>query len=171
MDEPGYLYLFENIEDAILITDRINVSDFMFDLLHDNRSVCYVSDNFPLLSNLNVIENIALFRMFHDNVTIEQAAANVAPFIGNLEMQDAMLKRKESLSRKEIIGAYLLRAVSRGSDVIITDFAKAGDLEILKNALERIKKRFFLWIMCLEKELSNYSDFAFKKVRLAGYEI
>jgi len=171
MSEPGFLRLLENKEDAILIMDKIKASDFVFNVLLDNRSVCYVSDSFPLLSNLNVIENITLSNMFHENETLQQAAAKVTPFIENLGMQDAILKRKESLSREEIIRTCLLRAVSRGSDVIMTDFAKAGELNILKDSLVKINKRLFLWIMCLEKDLGNYNDFAFKTVRLAGYKL
>ncbi|RPJ11470.1 MAG: hypothetical protein EHM30_14480 [Desulfobacteraceae bacterium] len=77
-----------------------------------------------------------------------------------------MPKRKERLSREEIINTYVLRAISRGSDVIITDLAAPGDLDILKNSLKKAGKRLYLWIMCREKELGNYDGFAFKKIRL-----
>ncbi len=162
----GFLQLPDNSEDAIIVTDGIIFTDFISRIMPGNRAVGCVSDCFPLLSNLNAIENITLFKMFHDNETLDQAEAEVTSFIDNLGMREAMPKRKERLSREEIINTYVLRAISRGSDVIITDLAAPGDLDILKNSLKKAGKRLYLWIMCREKELGNYDGFAFKKIRL-----
>jgi ABC-type polar amino acid transport system ATPase subunit len=168
MSETGFLRLPDNMENAILITDGIEVSGFISGIMSGNRSVGYVSDGFPLLSNLNAIENITLFKMFHDNKTMKQAVAEMTPFIENLGMLEAMPKRKERLSREEIINTYILRAVSKASDVIITDIAAQGDLDILKKSLEKVGKRLSLWILCREMELGNLNLFAFKKFRLMG---
>jgi ABC-type Na+ transport system ATPase subunit NatA len=163
--------LVENKEDLILVTDGADIPYFVLSAITDFPSICIVSDRFPLLANLNVIENITLFNMYHGNIGFKEATERIKPYLSDLDMAEVSRKRKESLTRQELIQTYVLRCFSRGCDFIMTDFDKMSDMKILRETLDKIKKRVFLWIMCSQNDLGNFSEFNFNKVRISGCKV
>jgi len=163
--------LSENKEDLILVTDEADIPYFVLSAVTDFPSIGIVSDRFPLLANLNVIENITLFSMYHENIGFKEASERIKPYFSDLDMAEVSRKRKENLTRQELIQTYALRCFSRGCDFIMTDFDKMSDMKILRETLDKTKKRVFLWIMCSQNDLGNFSEFNYKKMRISGCNI
>jgi ABC-type uncharacterized transport system ATPase subunit len=156
--------LVEYKEDLIFIAGRADIPHFILSAVAEFPSVCVVSDRFPLLANLNVIENITLYNMYNENVSLSEAAGRIKPYLSDLNIDDILLKRKESLTRKELIDTYILRCLSRGCEFVLTDFEKISDIKLLRERLDEIRKRIFLRIICSQDDTGILREFNYKRI-------
>lgn len=78
-----------------------------------------VSKNTPLLSNLDIVENIALIDEVHHKKSRAQAQKNVLQMLQRLSLEDIAQKRPSACTAEEIFYAMVLRAVLFDASTII----------------------------------------------------
>ena len=139
----------------------------LMDLAAQSQShIGLIRDDFPLLSNLSLLENIVLSPSFHKNMTVGQAREKIAPSIEALKMGKALGWRKEWLSREELLKAYLLRGVASDNSIIMMQSPQLSDLEIVLDSIARLEGVLRLWVCCLWNETDKYSDYDLLEIEL-----
>ncbi len=80
-----------------------------------------VADDLPLLSNLSVVQNIALIRQYHDRLSTEDSKNKALTLLDVLGLCAIAGKRNPDLSDRERFIAKLLRASQRHEAVVVID--------------------------------------------------
>ena len=91
----------------------------MIDIHKDHLGL--VAVDVPLISNLNVCDNIALIIQYHQNVPAKQAAQFVISSLKRFGMESIACKRNPSLTDEERFCAMLLRAAMVTDAIILID--------------------------------------------------
>jgi ABC-type lipopolysaccharide export system ATPase subunit len=80
-----------------------------------------VSLDVPLISNLNVLQNIALIKAYHHHASSKEAEALVLSYLEKLKLTHIAFKRNPGLSYEERFCAMLLRAVMVEDNAVLID--------------------------------------------------
>lgn len=80
-----------------------------------------VAVDVPLISNLNVCDNIALIIQYHNNVPVKEAEKLVIGHLKRCGLEQIAFKRNPSLSDEERFCAMLLRAAMVKDAYILID--------------------------------------------------
>ncbi|NCC25052.1 MAG: hypothetical protein EOM25_07615 [Deltaproteobacteria bacterium] len=121
-----------------------------------------VDEDFPFLSNLNMIENITLGDMYTNHRGLAAATARILPTIEALGMREAMGRRKETLTQEEMLKAHILRCLAGDSRAVFMEYPRIWDLRLLLEYLKNISSDMALWISCHEKSLRTYEGLGFE---------
>lgn len=87
----------------------------------DNRHIGLVSIDIPLISNLDVWNNIALIRQYHFNIKEAPARQLVMEYLQRYDMVNIAYKRNPALTDEERFCVMLLRAVMMKNAVVVID--------------------------------------------------
>ncbi|HOJ52237.1 MAG TPA: hypothetical protein PLT64_07275 [Syntrophales bacterium] len=108
---------------------------------------CIVSPLYPLISNLSVVQNVALIKEYHERWPRRKAEGFTYELLTRLGMAEIGPKRNPALTNAERFIALLLRAALMIGDVIVIDrpFIIMPDLykaDFIINALQGIEEFF-----------------------------
>jgi len=159
---------FLNInKNLLLVAGSPGQLSMLMDLSAQSQShIGFISDGFPLLSNLDVLGNIVLGPMFHKNMSMRQAREKIDSAIQALGMMKQMHRRKEMLGRGELLRAYLLRSLACDNSIVLMNTPSLYDLDIIQDALERLAYKMRLWVCCLEMNTGLYENYDLMKIKL-----
>lgn len=85
------------------------------------RQAAPVSVDVPLLSNQNVLMNIALIKQYHENMPMSKAEPIVLSALRKLDLERIAYKRNPDLNNEERFFAMLLRASMVQNALVIID--------------------------------------------------
>jgi ABC-type Na+ transport system ATPase subunit NatA len=125
-----------------------------------------ISDDFPLLVNLTLLENITLAAMYHQSRSLQSCLEDITPWLDSLEMHAVMDQRPQFLSRPLRLKAYLLRALLNGSTFLLLPLLSRTDCDVLHRAVQRADLPVFLWACCLSNEVDVYTSLEYPLIRL-----
>jgi ABC-type nitrate/sulfonate/bicarbonate transport system ATPase subunit len=80
-----------------------------------------VSEDVPLISNLDVWINIALIRQYHQNLASEAAHEEVMGYLRRYQLEEIAAKRNPALTHEQRFRVMLLRAAMVSQAVIVID--------------------------------------------------
>lgn len=85
------------------------------------RQAAPVSVDVPLLSNQNVLMNIALIKQYHENMPIAKVEPIVFSALRKLDLERIAYKRNPALNNEERFFAMLLRASMVQDALVVID--------------------------------------------------
>lgn len=159
-----------NLKDNLLLLaeTREEFDGFMALAARFHYQIGIVSDRFPLLASLTVLENIALMAMYHRNLSLSRVEAQVEPEFAALGMTAAAGKRLEHLSREEVLQTYLLRCLAKNNIIVLMNTPAASEIELILDSLARLGKKLRLWIACLAGDAETYRRFPLRTITVGG---
>ncbi len=80
-----------------------------------------VSILYPLISNLSVVQNIALIKEYHARWPRKKAERTVVEYLDRIGLGDIAVKRNPALTAKERFAAMVLRAAFMGGELVVID--------------------------------------------------
>jgi ABC-type transporter Mla maintaining outer membrane lipid asymmetry ATPase subunit MlaF len=80
-----------------------------------------VSIDVPLISNLNVLENIALIKEYHHHLSQSEAETLVLAYLEKMNLSGIARKRNPALTHEERFCAMALRAVMVEENIVVID--------------------------------------------------
>lgn len=89
--------------------------------MRDRRNTGLVSSEAPLISNLNIWENVALIKQYHQNMPENQAKKLALRHLKRLGLENIADIRDPDLKEKEVFCGMLLRAAMVVDAVIFID--------------------------------------------------
>lgn len=97
-----------------------------------------ISKELPLISNLNMIENIAIIEEFHNRITTNEAHSHGFELLKKINCESIAYKHINECSYLELFYVMLLRAIMCKEDVIIVCYVYflVEDLETLDPIVE-----------------------------------
>lgn len=104
------------------------------------RDYSLVSKNLPLIYNLNIIENIALIKEVHENLSVAQAQNLAIEALELVSYGEIAKKRANSCSSMEIFFAMFLRALMTQEPNIIIEmrYNLVENLQDIETVLQKI---------------------------------
>lgn len=85
------------------------------------RRIGMVSEDVPLISNLDVWINIALIRQYHQNLSGEAAQKEVMGYLRRYKLEMIATKRNPALTDEQRFQVMLLRAAMVADAVVVID--------------------------------------------------
>lgn len=126
-----------------------------------------VPDNrFPLLANLNVLENIALKSMYHKNSTLQEVHNYISPLASILMIDDLLQKRKEQLAEEDLFNIYLLRCIANQDNVILLVEPEPTDWVSTYNFVKGARPEIRLWACCYADESGKYDRLNLRNIKI-----
>lgn len=89
--------------------------------LRHRQNLGVVSEDVPLISNLDVLSNIALIKQYHQNLPHETAKKEVVGYLKRYQLDKIANKRNAALTPEQRFRILLLRAAMMMEAVIIID--------------------------------------------------
>lgn len=104
------------------------------------KEYALISKDTPLISNLNMCENIALIKETHEHKSIKDAENEAFEMLQKIELGETALKRVSQCNSLEIFFVMLIRALmsDRKCVIIVPLFLLTGSFEDIKNILQKI---------------------------------
>ncbi|MDK2956889.1 MAG: hypothetical protein PWQ57_2385 [Desulfovibrionales bacterium] len=157
-----------NLREHLLITadDEATGKEFLAKVGRFHHQVGVAGENFPLLANLSVLENITVMRMYHENESRRKAFSNVEASVKALHMEDALHKRDGELSHAERLKAFALRSAAKGDIIHLLAEPRISDVQITLQAVESLPKPLRLWVLCLADDAAMYQNFDLRRIEV-----
>jgi len=111
----------------------------MQEFLQTQEEYVLISHYTPLLSNLDMNENIALIKEVHENMRVLDAEALAEKLLGVVGLASIAKERVESCSREEIFLVMFIRALMSQEKNVIIELPTTA-LGTLQNICEIIEK-------------------------------
>lgn len=80
-----------------------------------------VSIDIPLISNLTVLQNIALIKEYHSRISRKQVENHVLAYLEKMNLPHIADKRNPALTHEERFCALVLRAVMVEENIVVID--------------------------------------------------
>lgn len=99
-----------------------------------------VTKNTPLISNLNMCENIALIKETHENLNTISAEAEATKELEKIGFSAIVKKRISECNTEEIFFTMLIRALmtKERSVIIVSLLSLIGDFADIKSTIDKI---------------------------------
>ncbi len=130
-------------------------------LLQCRSSIGIIGNEFPFLANLNVVENILLGTMYHNNLPLEEAFEPLREDIEALGVMDVMRQRKNQLNTLTRMKCQLLRCIACGNTIVLVHTGQFAVAQTLLHALEMLRQPPAMWIACSAKNALAYEKLNF----------
>ncbi len=106
--------------------------------IKQSRNFALVSENTPLLRDLNVIENIALILEYHDKISIKKAQSCVNDVLKRCGADILSYKKVYELDKKDSIIIKYIRAYMSNFEIILIDrpFSMLDKMEDMQSIFE-----------------------------------
>jgi ABC-type proline/glycine betaine transport system ATPase subunit len=110
--------------------------------VQNNQHLGLVSIGIPLISNLDVWNNIALIRQYHFNINEDTAQQLVFEYLHRYDLVNIAYKRNPALTDEERFCVMLLRAVMLDNAVVVIDrpFQILSDIQDARFIYAALKK-------------------------------
>lgn len=110
-------------------------------------SIALVSFDIPLISNLDVWNNIALIKLYKEDMNVRQAKKYVLRLLLRFGLEDIAYKRSAVLSEEQKFCVMLMRAAMVKNAIIVIDrpfmiLHKSKDSILIMEALMKIEDLF-----------------------------
>jgi len=154
------------------ITDSISIK--LFSSVHDlnlykedaylSEEYAFVSTSTPLLSNLSMIENIALIMQFHEHLSRKKSQKIAYDALKALGLISIAPLRYDACSDKDIFYVQLIRAfVKKGAKIIIDQpfvfLAEENSINFILDALDALLIPYQqVMIIDLKNQESRYKE-------------
>ena len=116
--------------------------------MRENRGrLGLVSVNAPLISNLNVLSNIALIQQYHQKISSDAAHQLVLQYLKRFGMENIAFKRNPALTHEERFCTMLVRAVMVVDALLVIDrpfqiLKNHGDARFIYDALKTVSDSY-----------------------------
>jgi ABC-type lipoprotein export system ATPase subunit len=128
------------------------------------NQIGFISDAFPLLSNLDVLENITLGSMYRQNISLKKAYRNIEREILALRLESLLHKRRELLTREELVRVQFARCLATDNSVILLESPTVFSLEIVFDCLRAIDRRIRIWVTCHQPDKLSYGGYPLREI-------
>lgn len=157
-------------KDNLLITanNESALNELTSMVAQDRGKIGIIGDEFPFISNLNMLENITLGTMYRQNITLEKARNHILPSINALAMEATLSRRKEILSPKEIILSQILRCISCGNSILFMLSPPTVMTDTVIQAVAMVPHPLRVWIACHTKATAAYEYLKFTTFNIDG---
>jgi len=160
------VYRGDNITDSISIRlfSSINELNRYKEETYPNEDYAFVSTSTPLLSNLSMIENIALIMQVDERLSRKEAQKIAYDAMKPLGLISVAPLRYDVCSQKEIFYVQLIRAfVKKGAKIIIDQpfafLAEENSINFILDALDALLIPYQqVMIIDLENQGSRYKE-------------
>jgi ABC-type Na+ transport system ATPase subunit NatA len=157
-----------NLREHLLVTAASESAGkaFLSKVGRFHHQVGVAGEQFPLLANLSVLENITVMRMYHNNESRPKAFSQVKASVKALEMESALHKRDGDLSHAERLKAFALRSAAKGDIIHLLAEPRISDVQITLQAVERLPKPLRLWVLCRADDAAMYQNFDLRRIEV-----
>lgn len=133
----------------------------LMDWLNQHPDSVSIAENLPLLSNLNMLENIALIDEVHGRLSVKEAESKALQRLTHLGMERLALLRTAQCTYEERFLIMLLRATSMPVNQVFILFPLSlvpheGGMEPVLNRIQQIDTKMNLQILDLKSNLILY---------------
>lgn len=110
--------------------------------LNDLDNYSLISNETPLISNLDIIENIALIKEVHEKMSVKKAEGLAKVYLEDISLESIARKRPSSCSDLEKFYVKVIRACMSKDEriVILTPFSLIKDTMDIKKVVADMKK-------------------------------
>ena len=163
MNLSSWLNLDENI--LLVAYKEKQIDELMNYSVQLQHSIGIVSfERYPLISKLNVAENIVLCNMFNENISMRQALETVSPYIKSLSLDDKMQAYNKDLNSEDYFNICILRCIASKKRIILFDSPEPYDIDVLLSWLKQMGLEIRIWICCLVDRAPVYDRMALKSI-------
>ncbi|WP_457570890.1 hypothetical protein [Desulfovulcanus sp.] len=167
IDEKKINYLLSTKKNIILLLKDDAFSDYIVNLTSLSRGhIGLISDKFPFLSNLDIIENICLGLMYAQNISLKKCINKIYNYVKLLNMEDCLWLRKEQINEEQLVKGYFLRCIANGNSVIFMDSPKPKWVRIVLQCIEKTKLYQNVWVSTFWANKGVYNDFNFDVIEI-----
>jgi len=100
-----------------------------------------ISEETPLISNLNILENIALIKEIHEHMPTRKAQTLAQEYLNKIGHEKIGQLRINSCNNAEIFDVMLVRAMmSKEDTVVILPLSSMDNLKEMQEMLKHIKE-------------------------------
>lgn len=101
-----------------------------------------ISKDTPLISNLNMIENIALIKEVHELLSIEKAESIAKESLAKIDIAQIALKRLNQCNSLEIFYVMFIRSLmsKERSVIVVTPFSLINNLRDIQPIVDTIER-------------------------------
>jgi ABC-type polar amino acid transport system ATPase subunit len=159
-----------NLRDHLLMAaaDEAAEQGFLEAVGRFHHQVGVAGEEFPLLANFTVLENITVMRMYHKNESRRRAYEHVLPSAQALGMEEALNRRDGELGRTERLKAFVLRSAAKGNIIHLLDAPRISDVDTTLQAVQSLPKPLRLWVLCLAGDAPMYREFNLRRIDLGA---
>lgn len=166
MNLSYWLNLRENL--LLQANNRTEMPQFLELVAQFHYQIGMVSDSFPLLASLSVLENITLMNMYHQKKSATEAYKALEKDITALGMQNKLHLHREKMAREDILKTYVLRCVAKNNIIILLNTPRLTDVSLVQKCLDDIEKKIRLWVLCLEDDSIAYRNLNLRTIPLVA---
>lgn len=121
----------------------------------------FIRDSIPLISNLNILENIAIIKEVHKNKTIKKAEDEALELLKRISLEDIADKRITQCNEFEIFCAMLIRAMMNEKKhiIIVTPFSLITallDMKEITDIIDILDIKKDIIIVDMQNNRTNY---------------
>ncbi|MFT7860419.1 MAG: hypothetical protein ABXS93_05745 [Sulfurimonas sp.] len=101
-----------------------------------------MSENTPLISNLNMVENLALIKEFHQQKSVKKAEKEALIYLRAIGLEEIALKRVNECNKYHILSVMVLRALLSSAEtvVVVMPFSIVSNLRHIDQCLKKLNK-------------------------------
>jgi ABC-type lipoprotein export system ATPase subunit len=163
-DLTPYLHTEEHlllvVSNSTMLTRIMHLSALL------QNQIGFISDSFPLLSNLDVLENITLGSMYRHNISLKKARRIIEQEIRALHLESLLHKRKELLTREELVRVHFARCLATDNSVILLESPTVFSLEIVFECLRSVDRRIRIWVSCHHSDKLSYRGYPLRETAI-----
>jgi len=168
IDEKKINYLLSTRKNILLLLKEGAFDSYIINLISFSRGhIGLISNKFPFLSSLNIIENVCLGLMYNQNISLKNSIKKIHDYIKMINMEDCLWLRKEQINEDQLVKAYFLRCVANGSSVIFMDSPKYEWIKIVLQCIERTNLYQNVWISTSLANKDLYNDLKFDVIEVS----
>lgn len=117
-------------------------------MLEHGRASSMISLDIPLISNLDVLHNIALIKLYRDNISRRRAEELVMKLLTRYKLESIAYKRSAELTDEQQFCVMLLRAAMVNEAIIVIDrpfviLHNSKDSSFMERALDTIDDLYY----------------------------
>ena len=162
MDFPLWLH---HTEDLLLPMDGEAALQEVLDRAHlAGSQFGVVSKKYPLLSGLTVAENLALWNMYHRNLSLNLILRRFTDVLERLGVAAGPFDRVTGLSSRDVFALLLARCLASESQVIVLLAPRRHEAQLALELMAGLSPRPRLWVLCLAKRAEAYHDLPLKRL-------
>jgi ABC-type lipoprotein export system ATPase subunit len=165
---PGLLSILTAQRRHLLLVseNESTISQLTAMVVQSDSPIGVISDDFPFLANLSVLENIVLGCMYHKAMSLLSCRETIQDFVDALGLNESLDQRSQLLSRPKLLKMHLLRCMANGSTFVFLPMPSRLDCDILHRAAESLDRDVFLWIGCLSNDQDVYTSLEYPVIDL-----
>jgi len=168
IDEQKINYLLSTKKNRIFLLKDDGFGDCIINLTLLSRGhIGLISNKFPFLSNLDIIENICLGLMYTQNISLRRCINKIFHYVKLLNMEDCLWQRKEQINQEQLVKAYFLRCIANGNSVIFMDSPKRKWVKIVLQCIEKTKLSQNVGVSTSLANKASYNDFNFDVIEIS----